>query len=411
MVTTQETNLRVNPSTGLVLTDDNLSINANVVGIAYLNPFPGAATTTLYDYALANDSLYTQNPPNTGILNLVGSSTIAVQNPMDEIGLDIATDGTAYLGARVGGAHNLYTVNLATGAATPVGAIDGGTTPIRDITVAENVIRLQPASGSGSEGAAAMLAVVREEPHGAATVDYATADGSAVAGADYTATAGTLSFAPGEVAKTIAIPMAADALEEPAETLTLALSNARGDAATQSNALLAGPVGATVTIPANSAPVVLLPGACANAATGTAGADTLAGTVAGDRLRGLGGADRIAGAAGADCLFGGRGGDRLDGGGDDDRLRGGPGADVLRGGAGDDDLRGGGGADRLSGGAGDDVIRGQGGVNAIKAGRGNDRVRARNHKRERIRCGPGRDRATVDRSDRVRGCERTRRGH
>jgi hypothetical protein len=47
----------------------------------------------------------------------------------------------------------------------------------------------------------------------------------------------------------------------------------------------------------------------------------------------------------------------------------------------------------------------------VCSGRGDDRVRARNHERELIRCGPGRDRATVDRSDRVRGCERTRRGH
>jgi len=39
------------------------------------------------------------------------------------------------------------------------------------------------------------------------TVDYATAPGSAAAGTDYTTTAGTVTFAPGETTKTIAVPV------------------------------------------------------------------------------------------------------------------------------------------------------------------------------------------------------------
>jgi hypothetical protein len=43
------------------------------------------------------------------------------------------------------------------------------------------------------------------------------------------------------------------------------------------------------------------------------------------------------------------------------------------------------------------------------AGPGNDQILARNGKRETIDCGAGRDRATVDRDDPVRGCERVAR--
>ena len=62
------------------------------------------------------------------------------------------------------------------------------------------------------------------------TVDYATADDTATAGADYTATSDTLSFAAGETAKTVLVPVLDDAHDEGIETLTLTLSNARGAA-------------------------------------------------------------------------------------------------------------------------------------------------------------------------------------
>ena len=60
------------------------------------------------------------------------------------------------------------------------------------------------------------------------TVAYATADGSATAGADYTRTSGTLRFAPGETAKTVRVPVLDDVVDEGEETFTLRLSAASG---------------------------------------------------------------------------------------------------------------------------------------------------------------------------------------
>ncbi len=60
------------------------------------------------------------------------------------------------------------------------------------------------------------------------SVDYATADDTAVAGSDYTATSGTLVFAAGETAKTVSVPVLDDALDEGKETMRLRLSNPRG---------------------------------------------------------------------------------------------------------------------------------------------------------------------------------------
>ena len=58
------------------------------------------------------------------------------------------------------------------------------------------------------------------------TVDWTTADGSAVAGEDYTAANGTLTFEPGETRKTVSIEVLDDTTEDSGETFKLQLSNA-----------------------------------------------------------------------------------------------------------------------------------------------------------------------------------------
>ena len=60
------------------------------------------------------------------------------------------------------------------------------------------------------------------------TVDYDTSDGTATAGADYTAASGTLSFQPGDTAKTVSVQVLDDSHNEGSETMTLTLSNATG---------------------------------------------------------------------------------------------------------------------------------------------------------------------------------------
>ena len=60
------------------------------------------------------------------------------------------------------------------------------------------------------------------------TVDWATADGTATAGEDYAASTGTLTFAPGETVRTIAVTVLDDEHDEGEETFVLRLSGANG---------------------------------------------------------------------------------------------------------------------------------------------------------------------------------------
>lgn len=60
------------------------------------------------------------------------------------------------------------------------------------------------------------------------TVDYATADGSAVAGGDYTASSGSIRFEPGETTAALTVAVRADADAEPDETFFVTLTNPVG---------------------------------------------------------------------------------------------------------------------------------------------------------------------------------------
>ncbi len=84
--------------------------------------------------------------------------------------------------------------------------------------------------GSVTEGDAGTttltFTVTRSNTTGAFTVDYATADGTATAGQDYTAATGTLTFAAGGPAtQEVSVSVSGDTLPEPDETFILALSN------------------------------------------------------------------------------------------------------------------------------------------------------------------------------------------
>ena len=57
------------------------------------------------------------------------------------------------------------------------------------------------------------------------TVDYATSDGTAVAGSDYTAASGALTFNAGDTSQTVQVTVLTDSEDEGQETLTLTLSN------------------------------------------------------------------------------------------------------------------------------------------------------------------------------------------
>ena len=85
---------------------------------------------------------------------------------------------------------------------------------------------LNVSGASADEGKAVNFAVTLSVASAQqVTVNYATSSGTATSGTDFTATNGTLTFAPNETSKTVSVSTADDASDEENETFTLTLSS------------------------------------------------------------------------------------------------------------------------------------------------------------------------------------------
>jgi predicted extracellular nuclease len=101
----------------------------------------------------------------------------------------------------------------------------GESVSVNDVSVAE-----------GNAGTSLLtFTVTRTGNTGAFTIDFATANGTATAGSDFTATSGTLTFAAGgALSQTVSVTINGDTAFETNETFTLALSNLSNTAGTTS---------------------------------------------------------------------------------------------------------------------------------------------------------------------------------
>ncbi len=141
-------NLSVNVDTGQTTADAPLTApgpppDPTIGASAYTNNFAGATTTTLYNIDYLRDRFVTQNPDTAGRQMRVGELSPTATPPIGSditnefVSLDIAgSKNVAYASLTAPNANtsSLYTINLATGEATLVGAIGGGTV-VRGISV------------------------------------------------------------------------------------------------------------------------------------------------------------------------------------------------------------------------------------------------------------------------------------
>ncbi len=178
----------------------------------------------------------------------------------------------------------------------PTGGITLGNPASSTVTIT-NVLAtpvvISPAPATAEEGTQLTFTVYRNSGATAGTVNYATSDGTATAGSDYTATSGIITFAVGELEKTFDVPIILDGVDESAEQFTVTISSPTA------GLLLGTTTISTVTVNDPPTPVELSPAAAtttdegaqltftvSRATAGTAGTVDYA-TSDGHRHRGL----------------------------------------------------------------------------------------------------------------------------
>jgi CSLREA domain-containing protein len=259
--------INVNAPATLTITNSTISDNSisssNGGGLFILSE----ATVTIRDSTIASNSASAVGNLLNGGANVTLTNTI-VANPVSgaNCGGNAVTDGGTNLqfpgtscGATIPSADPLLQALASNGGATQTRAlgagspaIDSGTTgcPPAPATDQRGVTRPQGAAcdigafegqavvalparsinnvtlAEGNGGSTPFVFTVTLSAPSAATVtvNFATANGTAVAGSDYVATSGVLTFAPGITAQTITVNVIGDTASEPNETFFVNLS-------------------------------------------------------------------------------------------------------------------------------------------------------------------------------------------
>lgn len=156
-----------------------------------------------------------------------GTDYTAVSNTLTFApGTTTQTVNVAVTGDTLFEADETVTLTLSAPASAVLGTASATGTIINDD--APPAVSVGTASGTVGAGSGATLVfpVTLSAPSGLdATVSYATADGSAVAPADYTATSGTLTIPAGSTSGTITVSAPAQAGYAPPKTFTVTLAN------------------------------------------------------------------------------------------------------------------------------------------------------------------------------------------
>jgi len=291
--------LAVSPST---VTEDGTT------NLVYTFTRTGPTTSTLtvkyFINGTADATDYTGATPGTGkTITFAANSATATLTIDPTADTTIENNETVALTLATGTGYTIGTTTAVTGTITnddlpSINLSPNGQTVVEGLTSPQNLSYTVSLSGSSTQ---------------TITVQYSTANGTALAGSDYTATSGTLTFTPGVTSQTISIPILNDSVNEANETFTLKLTS-------PTNAILGGTATVTTTItdtlsasttttlPANVENLTLTGSSVING-TGNAGNNILTGNTANNTLNGGDGNDTLNGGTGVDTLIGGLGND------------------------------------------------------------------------------------------------------
>jgi hypothetical protein len=181
----------------------SLAITANLTGTASTADWTGPSATG-----------GSWNGASTVTFNAGSSTVTLIFGVVDDPDVEATESMTFTIAA--GGGYTLGSPSTATGTITDNEPPPGAILSINSTTVTE--------SDNGRPAVTVTLTVTRTGNLGiTSTVHWSTVAGTALAGSDFTAASGNLTFNPGDTSKTIVISIAADKKAEPTEQFSVTL--------------------------------------------------------------------------------------------------------------------------------------------------------------------------------------------
>ncbi|MBD2091798.1 glycoside hydrolase family 9 protein [Microcoleus sp. FACHB-1515] len=178
-----------------------------------------SSTSSLNGWTLEFDAPFTITEIwNAEIVSRQGSRYVIRNASWNRTIVPTSTASFGFNGSKASGAVAQPTNFILNG--SPLNS--GGAVALPTLSIADRTI----AEGNTGTAPATFDVQLSQASQQTVTVQYATANGTATAGSDYTASTNTLRFAPGETKKTITVGVLGDTIAESNETFSVRLSGA-----------------------------------------------------------------------------------------------------------------------------------------------------------------------------------------
>jgi chitinase len=223
-----------------------------------------AGSTVTVKYATANGSA-TAGQDYTAVS---GTVTFTAGQISKQVSVTVLGDTAAE-------ADETFSLTLSAPSGASLGAVKTSTVTITNDdlpTVSISPVSVSVVEGNSGSKAVTFTVSLSQAAGSTVTVGYATANGSATAGQDYTAASGTVTFTAGQTSQQVSVTVAGDAAIEADETFTLTLSAPLG-------ASLGAVKTSTVTITNDDLPAVSISPVSVSVAEGNSGSKAVTFTV------------------------------------------------------------------------------------------------------------------------------------
>jgi hypothetical protein len=230
-------------ATGTILDDDGPTMSINSVSVVEGQTGSRNAVFTVTLSAPSVQGIAVSYSTSAGTaLSGIDFQSVFLQNLFIPAGATSGTLNVRIFGDFVIEPDETFFVNLQFPSNATIANGQGTGTIVNDDSNGKFQFSSQTYSGTEDAGNVVITVNRVDGSTGTVTIDYATSNGTAIAGSDYTATSGTLTFNLGETTKTFSVPIISDNVLEDDETVNLTLSMPTG------GATLGNPTASVLTI-------------------------------------------------------------------------------------------------------------------------------------------------------------------